>query len=427
MILLVQLCSIFINVGIILHVFKFIHFFGIKHLMNFKTKKREVKLTFSGKPIFSPEKYQIPLTDNPLHIVVLIPAWNEEASIRSSVESILNQTRRPDKVIVVPNNTTDKTALQAIYGGASVLWMAGKNDKKKAGALNFALNNLTEELDSYPHSAVMVMDADTIVDDDFLEKAEKKMMKNKLVGGVSSIFTGRNSNNLLGTLQQMEFSRFRLQIKKRLEVFVLSGTASLISWSALKKIKEARIEGKLIPKGEGFYDVDSMTEDNELTLALLTLEYTIPHVHINSVTDVMENGKSLYHQRKRWYLGALQNLQMYGRKMPRWMKRIYWFQQIGIFFSSIITPVLLFVFIFYITLILSQDVSFDSADLIVSFGMFCLYMFIQVMTVWDLGWKARITALCYFPDLFYGILLLAYYASAFWTFIRKQEIKWIQT
>ena len=194
MILLIQLCSIFINVGIILHVFKFIPFFGIKFLMNFKTKKREVKLTFSGKPIFSLEKYQIPLTDNPLHIVVLIPAWNEEASIRSSVESILNQTRRPDKVIVVPNNTTDKTALQAIYGGASVLWMTGKNDKKKAGALNFALNNLTEELDSYPHSAVMVMDADTIVDDDFLEKAEKKMMKNKLVGGVSSIFTGRNSN-----------------------------------------------------------------------------------------------------------------------------------------------------------------------------------------------------------------------------------------
>ena len=330
-------------------------------------------------------------------------------------------------MIVVPNNTTDKTALQAIYGGASVLWMPGKNNKKKAGALNFALNNLTEELDSYPHSAVMVMDADTIVDDDFLEKAEKKMMKNKLVGGVSSIFTGRNSNNLLGTLQQMEFSRFRLQIEKRLEVFVLSGTASLISWSALKKIKEARIEGKLIPKGEGFYDVDTMTEDNELTLTLLTLGYTIPHVYVKSVTDVMENEKSLYHQRKRWYLGALQNLQMYGRKMPRWMKTIYWFQQIGLFFASIITPVLLFMFIFYVKLILSQGVSVDSADLIVPFGMFCLYILIQVMTVWDLGWKARITALCYFPDLFYGILLLAYYASAFWTFIRKKEIKWIQT
>ena len=253
MILLIKLCSIFIRVGIILHVFKFIPFLGIKSLINFKTEKREVKLTFSGKPIFLSEKYQIPLTDNPLHIVVLIPARNEEVSIRSSVESILNQARKPDKVIVVPNNTTDKTALQAIYGGASVLWMAGKNDKKKAGALNFALNNLTEELDSYPHSAVMVMDADTIVVDDFLEKAEKKMMKNKLVGGVSSIFTGRNSNNLLGTLQQMEFSRFRLQIERRLEVFVLSGTASLISWSALKKIKEARIEGKLLPKGEGFY------------------------------------------------------------------------------------------------------------------------------------------------------------------------------
>ncbi len=427
MTLFLQLCSIFINVGIVFHILKFVPFLGLRHLINFKNGKRELKLTFNGKPIFSGEKYQVPLTDQPLHIVVLIPAWNEEESIGSSVQSILKQKRKPDKVIVVPNNTTDKTALQAMYSGANVLWMFGKNEKKKAGALNYALEELSEELDSYPNSAVMVMDADTIVDDDFLEKAEKKFMRNKLVGGVSSIFTGRNSHNLLGTLQQMEFARFRLQVKRRLEVFVLSGTASLISWSALKRIKEARNEGILLPKGEGFYDVDSMTEDNELTLALLVLGYTVPHVHVKSITDVMEDGTSLYHQRKRWYLGALQNLQMYGKKMPRWMRRIYWFQQTGLFFALALTPVILFAFVAYLIMTYIQGSPINPADLLISESLIVLYLIIQVITVWDQGWRARIIALLYFPDLFYGLLLLAYYASAFWTFIRKQEIKWIQT
>ena len=419
--------SIFIDFGIVLHILKYLPKLGVKYLISFKTGRRHLHITFNGRPLFSKESNQKILTENALYVVVLIPSWNEQASISKSVRSILNQTRRPDKVLVVPNNTTDLTAVKAMSAGAEVLVMPGKNKSKKAGALNFALDTISSKLDSYPHSAVMVMDADTTVESDFIEKAEQKMVRNRFVGGVSSIFIGRNSKNLLGTLQQMEFARFRLLVKKRLEVFVLSGTASLISWDALKHIKQERNIGEKLPKGKSYYDVDSMTEDNELTLALLTLGYSIPHVGVNSITDVMEDYKSLYHQRKRWYMGALQNIQIYGRKMTVWMRYTYWFQQAGLYLALALTPIVLFAFITYIIENTILTCTLTTLFLPIALFLFCAYIFVQVVTVWDQGWTARIMALLYFPELLYGIFLLTFYAGALWTFFTNKEINWVHT
>lgn len=325
------------------------------------------------------------------------------------------------------NNTTDLTAVVAMAAGAQVLVMPGKNIHKKAGALNYALDELSFELDSHPHSAVLVMDADTTIEKDFIEKAEEKMKNNHFVGGVSSIFIGRNSRSLLGMLQQMEFARFKLLIKKRIEVYVLSGTASLISWDALKNIKEARATGERIPKGTGYYDVYSMTEDNELTLALLALGYSVPHVNTESVTDVMEDYKSLYHQRKRWYLGALQNIKMYGLKMPLWMRFIYWLQQIGLYLSLSLTPIILFAFVIWSieSIILSNSIT--GSYLLFGLMLFCVYVLVQVITVWNQGWKARLIALLYIPEIVYGIFLLIFYAGALWSFLLSKDSNWVHT
>ena len=419
--------SLFIDIGIIFHIMKYLPTISVHFLVSFKTGRRILKLTAYGRPIFSQEKYQKKRTENPLYIVALIPAWNEQDSIAKSIKSVLNQTRKPDKVIIVPNNTTDLTAVKAMAAGAQVLVMSGKNLHKKAGALNYALDQMSFELDSHPHSAVLVMDADTTIEKSFIEKAEEKMKNNQFVGGVSSIFIGRNSKSLLGMLQQMEFARFELLVKKRIEVYVLSGTASLISWDSLKDIKKARTTGKSIPKGSGYYDIYSMTEDNELTLALLTLGYTIPHVNTESVTDVMEDYKSLYHQRKRWYMGALQNIQMYGLKMPVWMRFIYWLQQIGLYFSLALTPLVLFAFVTWsIEEIISKGFVTGSF-LTVGVVLFCIYVFVQVITVWNQGWKARLLALAYIPEIVYGILLLVFYAGALWSFILKKDLHWVHT
>lgn len=423
----VIIVSIFINIGIVYHIFKYLPKLGLSFLLSFRTEERKLKLTFNGKPLFPEEKYQQPRSEDPLYIVVLIPAWNEQDSVSKSIKSILNQTRVADRVFVVPNNTTDLTSVVAMASGAEVLVMPGRNEKKKAGALNYAMDMLSPLLDQYNHTAVMVMDADTTVEQNFLEKAEQKLLKNKYVGGVSSIFVGKNSHNLLGILQQMEFARFRLLVKKRLEVYVLSGTASLISWDALKEVKKARNKGEVLPKGESYYDVDSMTEDNELTLAILSLGYTIPHVGVESITDVMDDFNSLYYQRKRWYLGALQNIKMYGKKMQNWMRFIYWFQQVGLYLSLAVTPILLFAFTYWLTEIEIAENVTNTFEMTISYALLFFYLLTQVITVWSLGWKARIVALLYFPEIVYGIFLLIFHAGALKIFLNGKNMNWKHT
>ena len=358
---------------------------------------------------------------NKIYIVVMIPAWNEEGSISATLESVRRQTRKADKIVVVVNNTTDHTAERARENGAEVVIMPGYNQYKKAGAINFGLDKLQTLLDSKDEASILVMDADTTIEPDFIEASEKMMLSHETIGGVGSIFSGRRSRSILGTFQSMEFSRYALVIKRRPEVFVLSGTASLFHWEALKLVKEARRD-KLLPGGESFYDVYSVTEDNEMTLAILKLGYSCPTCGVESTTDVMETMTDLLHQRKRWYLGAMQNVRDYGRRMPLWMRFVYWRQQIGLFLSLLVAPILLFAFIAWMATGDSMP-SFWRIYLVI----FIVYLLVQVATVWKVGWKARIMALTIFPEIFYSYLLMYFYLVALISFLRNEENQWRHT
>lgn len=365
------------------------------------------------------------MSDN-LTITVLIPAWNEADTIAASIQSLYRQSRQPDRIVVVPNNTTDQTSVVAFTAGAEVLVMPGKNEKKKSGALNFAMDSMANRFDEQGNAALLVMDADTLLESDFIEKAEIKMLEDEFIGGVSSIFEGRDSKKMLGILQQLEFARYGNIVRRKAEVFVLSGTASLIRWETLKAIKNARLEGKKLPAGEGYYDVSSMTEDNELTLAILVMGYSVPHCGVISVTDVMEDYKSLFHQRKRWYLGALENIKAYGLMMPHWMRTIYWFQQIGLYIAMALTPLLWLSF--YLSLVTFGLTGFLNDPLFIYTAiLFLMYIAIQVITVWRVGWRGRLVALLYFPEVVYSVMLIIFYASALSDFLHGKKIKWIQT
>ena len=63
------------------------------------------------------------------------------------------------------------------------------------------------------------------------------------------------------------------------------------------------------------YDTNVLTEDNELTLALLHLGYAIlsPRQCLLE-TEVMTDWHALWHQRLRWKRGALENLIDYGSR-----------------------------------------------------------------------------------------------------------------
>ncbi|MDQ0754265.1 glycosyltransferase family 2 protein [Arthrobacter sp. B3I4] len=334
----------------------------------------------------------------PVTVTVLIPAHNEEASLPSTIASLLEQSRRPDRVIVVADNCTDATVALACRAGVEVIESVN-NTQKKAGALNQVLKQLLPGLGD--NDVVMVMDADTRLDDGFLAGAVDRFVSDRALMAVGGLFYGEAGHGLIGQFQRNEYLRYSRQISRRRgRVFVLTGTASMFRSRALRTVAASR--GVSIPGNPGdVYDTAALTEDNELTIALKSLGgLMISPDRCTVVTELMPGWRTLWAQRLRWQRGALENIGAYGITAPTLR---YWAQQLGIGYGVIaLGSYLLLVFLMVFSL-----------DTWIWFpfwlGLGLLFMAERVATVWKGGWRARLLALTLFPELCFDMFLNVVY------------------
>ncbi|WP_245530283.1 glycosyltransferase family 2 protein [Cellulomonas flavigena] len=330
----------------------------------------------------------------PVTVTVLIPAHNEQASLPATLASLLAQSHRPERVIVVADNCTDATVDVARAAGVEVVETVG-NTRKKAGALNQVLAGLLPGQGD--NDVVMVMDADTTLDAGFLAVAVARMTSDRALMAVGGLFYGEEGAGLLGQLQRNEYLRYGREMRRcRGRVLVLTGTASLFRPAALREV--ARLRGTALPGTRGdVYDTTALTEDNELTLALKSLgALMVSPEQCTVVTEVMPTWRALWAQRLRWQRGALENLGAYGTT-PTTLR--YWAQQLGIGYGVIA----LYSYLLLIALMLL------SADGWVWFpfwmGLGVVFLAERVVTVWSGGWRARLLAVTLLPELCFDAFL----------------------
>ena len=330
----------------------------------------------------------------PVTVTVLIPAHNEEVSLPSTIASLRAQSHSPDRIIVVADNCTDSTVDIARDAGVEV-YESVDNTKKKAGALNQVLKRVLPTLGA--NDIVMVMDADTQLDDGFLDAAVNRFVDDRALMAVGGLFYGEEGHGVLGQFQRNEYLRYGREIKRRRgRVFVLTGTASLFRPVALRTIAEQR--GESIPGTRGdVYDTAALTEDNELTIALKSLgALMISPTACTVVTELMPTWSTLWAQRLRWQRGALENIGAYGVTSQTTR---YWVQQLGIGYGVIaLSAYLLLIFL----MVFSLDVWIWFPFWL---GLGGVFMIERVSTVWKGGWRARILALTLFPELFFDMFL----------------------
>jgi cellulose synthase/poly-beta-1,6-N-acetylglucosamine synthase-like glycosyltransferase len=198
-------------------------------------------------------------------VVVLIPAHNEHAQIAETITSLLTQTRPPDRVVVVADNCTDETADIARRLGVEVFVTVG-NTAKKAGALNQALGRLLPTLAD--DDRVLVMDADSALDERFLEAADGRLSRGD-VAACGGVFLGKPGGGLVGMFQRNEYARYARDVGRlKGKVLVLTGTATMFRAGTLREVARERGTGRLPGAPGAVYDTRVLTEDNELTLAL---------------------------------------------------------------------------------------------------------------------------------------------------------------
>jgi glycosyltransferase involved in cell wall biosynthesis len=102
-----------------------------------------------------------------MKVSVVIPAYNEEKYLGKCLESLQNQTEKPFEIIVVDNNSGDKTATIAKKMGARVI-------TEKQQGISFSRN---AGFDAVKGDIIARIDADTIAPNNWLEKITKDIEK----------------------------------------------------------------------------------------------------------------------------------------------------------------------------------------------------------------------------------------------------------
>src|SRR6186997_80292 len=95
-------------------------------------------------------------------VTVIVPAYNEGATLGDTLISLLTQTVAPAEIIVVDDCSTDDTADVAARLGVRVL-RPPANTGSKAGAQSFALGHVKTAF-------VMAIDADTTLAPQAIER-----------------------------------------------------------------------------------------------------------------------------------------------------------------------------------------------------------------------------------------------------------------
>ena len=354
-------------------------------------------------------------------LVALLPAHDEETCLPLALDSLDRQSRPPDRVVVVADNCTDATEQVAAEHGVEV-FRTVDNRQKKAGALNQALRHLLPDLDA--DDLVLVMDADSLLLPSFLEGARDHLDRTpragpapRPLGGVGGTFSGGPGGGLLGTFQRNEFARYARDVRRRRgRALVLTGTASVFPVHVLHEVARARRDGRVPDKsGRGeVYDVHVLTEDNELSLALMHLGYSIlAPAECTLETEVMTTWPDLVRQRLRWKRGALENIADYG------LTRVtapYWGRQL-LSALGVLATVLYLGSIAYSVL-----TGFNLHPFwIAASGIFVLE---RVVTVRERGWRQVLLAAPLVVEMVYDVVLQAVQALAFTQALLRLERRW---
>lgn len=231
-------------------------------------------------------------------ITLLVPAYNEEDSIKKTIESVMNLEYPVGKkeVIAINDGSKDKTLqilneLKKKYPSLKIL---DKPNSGKANSLNEGIKIAKGELigvvdaDSYPNKTALL----SMIG--YFEESDK-------VGAVTTRVLTKKGSNFLEKYQQIDYAIIAWE-RKLLDfinsVYVTNGPLSLYRAHILREV--------------GGFNQKIITEDIEVTWHILSKGYTTRMAYDTQVyTNVPTKFSRWNLQRIRWNLGGIQTLFKY--------------------------------------------------------------------------------------------------------------------
>src|SRR5579872_2152806 len=226
-----------------------------------------------------------------LRISILIPCYNEELTIERCVLSCLNQTRKPDQIVVVNDCSKDGSAeILERYTDRITVVKTPRNTGNKSSAQEYGLGFITGEI-------VIMTDGDTVIDPNF----------------VNEIIKDFNNPEIVASSGAVRSMKYNWLTRCRAFEYVVSNNIHKLSQSYLNTML-------VIPGAAGAFrtdifrkyltfDHDTITEDLDFTYKLHRNNMKIAY-NRNAIvwTQDPANLYSYINQMRRWFGGGWQNL-----------------------------------------------------------------------------------------------------------------------
>lgn len=172
---------------------------------------------------------------------VVIPAYNEEAFIAKTLESLITQTVRPQKVIVVDDNSTDKTAgivsgFAARHPFISLVTNTSEAIHLPGSKVIRAFNKGLETLD-IGYDIIVKLDADLILPDNYFETILDVFKADETVGVAGGFaYIEKNGDWILENLTDKDHIRgaFKAYRKKCFEQ--IGGLKPAMGWDTVDEL-----------------------------------------------------------------------------------------------------------------------------------------------------------------------------------------------
>ena len=284
------------------------------------------------------------LQDYYVPVTIVVPAYNEEVTIASTINSLLSLKYRLYEIVIVDDGSTDHTAQilrdtfhlyqisrpihrmipcqpeRAVFETQEFkvpITLICKANGGKADALNMGIN-----ASKFPY--FVCMDADSVLQYDSLEKIVRPVLEDGTVvavGGAVRLCNGTEIQNghvisyhmpkqIIPCMQVLEYDRSFLAARILFDRF----NGSIIISGAFGLFK------KSVVIDAGGYDPTTMGEDMELVVKLHVFcrEHAIPY-RIRYATDAIcwtqapETLKDLCKQRRRWHIGLYESMSCHRR------------------------------------------------------------------------------------------------------------------
>lgn len=223
-------------------------------------------------------------------VTVVVPAYNEAATIADTLISLLTQSVAPEEIIVIDDCSTDDTADVAGRLGVTVI-RPERNTGSKAGAQTYALQHVSTSL-------VMAIDADTTLAPDAIEKLLPAFTDAEVVAACGSVIP-RRVRSVWERGRYVEYL-FAFTYYKRVQEawgapLIASGCFSMYRTSALRAV--------------GGWPTRTLAEDMDLTWTFYENGWKVRFIP-EAVSYPIEppNAHFLGLQLKRWSHGFVQNV-----------------------------------------------------------------------------------------------------------------------